>query len=197
MENSVSPTTKLKFKPSICKTSISEVFTVKGVFTLKRIDSNKPSLKITGPSGTIPLRWVFYKGGLDSNDADETNSFILSGLNGTTVISNPEVMLSGFNLGTSLNFSITISCDMTAFTVAFNEKWTETIGYNATNLNEFTEISIAGAVSVQKAGYGGKVNGLLFTSRFSGILYYNFLILCIFVHFLGLSIPITKWKNCS
>ena len=72
-------------------------------------------------------------------------------------------MLSGFILDTSLNFSITISCDMTAFTVALNDKWTETIGYNATNLNDFTEISIAVAVSVQKAGYGGKVNGILFT----------------------------------
>ena len=157
VENPIGSTTKLKFKPSICKSSSSEVFNIIGSFTSKRLDTNKPTIKITGPTNSILFKWIFHKGGLNANDADQNNTFVLSSANGTSININPELILTGLKLETSLDFSISISCDMTAFTLTFNNGWSQSIEYNTTYLDNFPDLSIAGAVTVLKAGYGGKV----------------------------------------
>ena len=114
-------------------------------------------IKVTGSEKVMPLKWMFHKGGMDDTDDDLTNTFSLSSVVGTIVTNNPELQLTGLKLETSSNFLFSLSCDLNKFNVTFNNKWSQTIEYDSTMLDDFTDLTITGAVSVYKALYGGKV----------------------------------------
>ena len=158
LENPIGNTIKMKFKPDICLSSVSaEKFLLNASFILKRIDTLKPTVKISSSSGLIPLRWIFHQGGVNSNDANPANSFTLSSLKDGMVINNTEVDLVDFKLETSLNFVLAIACNKSAFSVSFNNYSSESIPFNSSVLNDISDVSISGAVTILKAGYGGEV----------------------------------------
>ena len=73
------------------------------------------------------------------------------------LVEQKEKMLAGFALNVSRNFTLEISCDDSEFTVKLNDIWYEKIAYNASALEFITDITISGATTINKAGYGGQV----------------------------------------
>ena len=68
---------KVNFTASMCQSDHDEKFIVIGSFDSKRLDVNKPTIKFNINKSNIPFKWIFFLGGKDKEDDDETNSFIL------------------------------------------------------------------------------------------------------------------------
>ena len=157
VKNPTSNTIKMKFKQDICQSSGSEMFLLNGTFVLKRLDTNKPTIKLISSSGLIPLRWMFHKGGVDSTDANLANSFTLARVEDGIVNNNTEVELVGHKVESTMNFFITIACQNSKFYVTFNNYTSVSIPFKPSESNDIIEVSISGSVLVSEAGYGGQV----------------------------------------
>ena len=68
---------KINFTSTICKSNHNQKFIIFGAFSPKKLEVNKPTVKFIVNKVDIPLKWVFFLGGRDKEDDDETNSFTL------------------------------------------------------------------------------------------------------------------------
>ena len=68
---------KINFTSTICKSNHNQKFIIFGAFSQKKLEVNKPTVKFLVNKVDIPLKWVFFLGGRDKEDDDETNSFTL------------------------------------------------------------------------------------------------------------------------
>lgn len=152
----------MKFKSGICKDGLEKLI-LKGSFNSMRLQTNKPRVKIATEDGSIAFQWVFFKGGENSNDDDNTNEMGVIGSQHDSSSNKGIVSLLGFNLDETVDFNLTISCDDVEFTAIMNNLWNESVPLNSTQLqtNPLRSIIFDGEFKVNWAGYGGEVRQLL------------------------------------
>ena len=140
------------FKPSICLTNGQEVISIIGKFTNKRLDVNKPIVKLMKDQDNTLLKWVFHK--------DVINSFSLTSIRNGFLVEQTVINLTNPSLTNLFNFSLDISCDSSSFYVTLNSHYTASLPYNSSELNATRELLFLGGFSVVKAGYIGQVKKL-------------------------------------
>lgn len=144
----------LLFNSEICSSESNEEIFIEGVFAEKRLDVNKPVVKIMIDNKNIPFRWVFFKGGKESTG---THSFQMGSVQDGQGFPDEEVSLPTLNMKGNLNFNLSIKCEGDLLTTKLNNEWEGTFIADTEMLQASKNILISGGVTVNKAGYSGKV----------------------------------------
>ena len=147
----------MKFKPDICIDGLEKLI-LKGTFNSRRLQANRPSVKLVVDKENIPISWVFFKEGKDSNDEDKTNEMGVMGLVDGVKTDQKIVKLDGLHLSETIEFNLTISCTDNDFSATMNDIWMEKIPYNSSQLDlNSIDIIFSGEFVINWAGYGGEV----------------------------------------
>lgn len=148
---------KFQFHQALCEDNLE--FRVWGNFSSKRLDVNRPVIKAIVDKNNIAFRWVFYKGGVIGDDADETDAFTVNAVVDGQQTPVVEVPLPGLDLKNHLNFTLVLDCPKEGsnryFDITMNDEWTGRVKFNDSWVPGIHTLQLAGGIETGTAAYMG------------------------------------------